>query len=111
MTSILPDDAAEERPTIDMLNRALRHHERASAAYEECIDRILGGEDVPWSDAEKAARGLQTAMQSVLNLWEKTYDELGRRGASHRDYALDLDEARERVAGLLDRLRAAEEAG
>ncbi len=93
--------------TADLLRRTTEHYDRALDLYEALLARIAAGEDVPWGDAEKTARAVHAATQTLLNLRERIDDERGRHAGLARGYALDLDEARATVRRLLDRLRSA----
>lgn len=88
---------------------ALFNH--AVVVYGDLLARLETGGAMSWADADKAAKAVPAALQTVLNLRVKIHEERQKQPGAVPDGALDLDQARAEVGRLLDRLRAAGEAG
>ncbi len=92
----------------DILRQAQAHYAYAIDLFQDALARVKRGEDVSAAEVEKTARAYFAAIQTLLSIRLKLEDE-ERRNGTHEG-AIDLDEARDTVGGLLDRLRTEEEA-
>ncbi len=98
-----PTEAAE-----DILRQAQTHYSCAIDLFQDALARVRQGEDISATEVEKTARAYFAAIQTLLSIRLKLEDE-ERRNGTH-DGAIDLDEARDTVGSLLDRLRDEEAA-
>ena len=90
-----------------ILQQAETHIGHAIDVFQAALAKIEQDPHGSPADVEKAARLYLNAIQTLLSIRMKLDDE-ARRHTGPREYALDLDAARERVRSLLDRLRTAD---
>ncbi len=101
--------AAPVNSTDDPLNvlaRAEKHFDQAIAAFQRMTDRLHAGGDITQIEADKTARALHAATQTLFTLKMRIDDERKKQDGIIGDYAVDLYDARDTVRGLLDRLRS-----
>ena len=90
-----------------ILAQATALFDSAIDLFQGTLDRIKAGEELSFADAEKTARTLAAVTHTLLTIRMKLDDEKRKQGIG--DSALDLDDARDHVRRLLDRLRAAKD--
>ena len=93
------------------LSKVEKHFETAVEMFQDMTTRVDDGETVTDAEAAKAGRRLFDAAQVLITLKNRIYDERKRQEGVANAYALDLDDARDTVGRLLDRLRAAGDTG
>ncbi len=91
---------------LKILARAERHFDQAIAAFQKMTDRLHAGGDITQTDADKTARALHAATQTLFTLKMRIDDERKRKDGIVGDYAIDLGDARNTVRSLLARLRS-----
>lgn len=101
-------DTKPAETTQDILCQAQAHYAYAIDFFQGVLARVTRGEDVSATDVEKMAKAYFAAIQTLLSIRLKLETE-ERRNGTH-DGAIDLDEARDTVGGLLDRLRSKDSA-
>lgn len=91
---------------LDILSVVEEHFDHAIGVLREVTRDLRAGEDVPPAEVKKAGQGLLNAMQSLLEFKARLQNERERQQGLVPGISLDLDEARDKVGSLLDRLRA-----
>lgn len=108
MKTVLPK-AADDPSNIEILARsrfelAMRHFFAVSA-------RISRGERVSTTETVKSDRIYHAASETLIQMRARL-NEVQKSEAGHPDdYAVDLDDARDKVGRILDRIRATRGAG
>lgn len=95
----------------DHLRLAEDHFDQAIEVFQSTLQRIREGEDVSTADVERVSKALFGATNTLLNYKVRLYDQRKRHEGVVNGYSLDLDEARDHVGRLLDRLRATHNPG
>ncbi len=102
----MASDDSEGGKLSEHLNLAEAHFERAIEVFQATIEKIRLSDDISLGEADMASRALFNAVHTVLNFKVRIYDERKRQEGAHGQYSLDLEEARDKVGRLLDRIRA-----
>lgn len=102
----MASDESEGGNLSKHLGLAEVHFGQAIELFQATIERIRKGDDVSFTEADKASRALFNAAHTLLNYKVRIYDERKRQEGVVHNYALDLDGARNKVGRLLDRIRA-----
>ena len=106
-------DAAEIARHKEFLNQTRLYVDQAVFLVQSVVERMRLGEDVSRHDAERSALALMAALQTYFTLRMRLADETRERDVeadvSDAEPEIDLDDAKRKVARLLDRLRESDD--
>lgn len=90
----------------------------AEASFDLAVDWMLheiekwdSGETIETEKAVKSWEAVARASQSLVNVRLRLHDQKLKLGTAEDADSVDMDAARARIGGLLDRLRATRDAG
>ncbi|MEL6168232.1 MAG: hypothetical protein AAFR35_06050 [Pseudomonadota bacterium] len=89
-----------------LIHQAEEHYQRAIDALTELIQKIHAGEIEDPGRAQRAADGYNKAIQTLLDATLRMQSRRKQEAGIVHDFALNLEDARNTIRGLLDRLRA-----